>query len=99
MSELFSKQSAEYAKYRPGYPQQLYDFIFNYVKNFDLAWDCATGNGQAAIILAERFKQVIATDISEKDSYTHLHHAKRMDFRALYQLHFQNVVCCADLYR
>lgn len=31
-----------------------------------LAWDCATGNGQAAVELAEKFERVIATDASEK---------------------------------
>ena len=31
-----------------------------------LAWDCATGNGQAAVALAEVFERVIATDASEK---------------------------------
>jgi SAM-dependent methyltransferase len=30
----------------------------------DLAWDCATGNGQAARALARRFTRVIATDAS-----------------------------------
>jgi SAM-dependent methyltransferase len=29
-----------------------------------LAWDCATGNGQAAIAVAEHFARVIATDAS-----------------------------------
>jgi SAM-dependent methyltransferase len=32
----------------------------------DLAWDCATGNGQAAVELAKVFDRVIATDASEK---------------------------------
>jgi ubiquinone/menaquinone biosynthesis C-methylase UbiE len=31
----------------------------------ELAWDCATGNGQAAVELAELFERVIATDASE----------------------------------
>ena len=31
-----------------------------------MAWDCATGNGQAAVELAEVFLRVIATDASEK---------------------------------
>lgn len=31
-----------------------------------MAWDCATGNGQAARILAGHFKKVMATDISQK---------------------------------
>ena len=32
----------------------------------DVAWDCATGNGQAAIGLAGKFKHVVATDASEQ---------------------------------
>lgn len=64
--DLFSKQAAAYAAFRPVYPQALYDFIFNLVKNFDTAWDCATGNGQVATRLAERFKTVYATDISRQ---------------------------------
>jgi SAM-dependent methyltransferase len=32
----------------------------------ELAWDCATGSGQAAVELAEVFQSVIATDASEK---------------------------------
>lgn len=65
MKDLFSQQAAEYAKYRPNYPQTLYDFIFKHVRNFESAWDCATGNGQAAVILAQHFKHVYATDLSE----------------------------------
>ncbi|CRX37929.1 class I SAM-dependent methyltransferase [Estrella lausannensis] len=66
MKDLFSKQAAEYAKYRPGYPRALYDCIFSHVRNFDQAWDCATGNGQAAVELAAKFQSVIATDMSRK---------------------------------
>ena len=32
----------------------------------ELAWDCATGSGQAAVELAEVFERIIATDASEK---------------------------------
>ena len=62
--DLFSKQSDLYAKYRPTYPKELYDYIFSFVKEKNNAWDCATGNGQAAIALADHFKKVFATDIS-----------------------------------
>jgi len=31
-----------------------------------LAWDCATGNGQAARVLSGYFQQVIATDASSQ---------------------------------
>lgn len=63
--DLFSKQASLYAKYRPGYPPSLIDYILAYVKNRDIAWDCATGNGQAAVLLAPYFKNVLATDISQ----------------------------------
>lgn len=65
MKDIFSTRSAEYARFRPGYPPQLFDFLFGLCENFDCAWDCATGNGQIAAALAERFRQVEATDISE----------------------------------
>lgn len=66
MKDNFSGQSANYRKYRPDYPSSLYDYIFCHVKNFDHAWDCATGNGQAARQLARVFKQVEASDISRR---------------------------------
>ena len=62
--DLFSNQSDLYARYRPAYPKELYDYIVSFVREKNIAWDCATGNGQAAVILAEYFKKVIATDIS-----------------------------------
>ena len=62
--DLFSKQSDLYAKYRPTYPKELYDYILSFVKEKNIAWDCATGNGQAAWALADHFKKVIASDIS-----------------------------------
>ena len=62
--DLFSKQSDLYARYRPTYPKELYEYILSFVKEKNIAWDCATGNGQAAIVLADHFKKVIATDIS-----------------------------------
>lgn len=66
MKDNFSTQSSLYAKYRPAYPQELYDFIFMHVDNKQAAWDCGTGNGQAAKQLAMSFEKVFATDISQK---------------------------------
>lgn len=66
MKDNFSTQASIYARFRPGYPSQLFDFLFGLCHNFDCAWDCATGNGQIAGVLAARFRQVEATDISEK---------------------------------
>ena len=64
--DLFSNQAEGYAKYRPVYPQELFDHILKFVTKKNTAWDCATGNGQAAFALAPHFKKVIATDMSEK---------------------------------
>jgi ubiquinone/menaquinone biosynthesis C-methylase UbiE len=66
MKDNFSRQSELYAKYRPAYPQELFDFILNHVIGRDAAWDCGTGNGQTAKELAKYFKEVFATDISQK---------------------------------
>lgn len=63
--DLFSTQADTYARYRPTYPQELYDHIFQFVSNRQSAWDCATGNGQAASILSDYFTTVEATDVSE----------------------------------
>lgn len=62
--DLFSKQADLYARYRPTYPAELYQYILSFVKEKNIAWDCATGNGQAAVVLADHFKKVVATDIS-----------------------------------
>lgn len=64
--DLFSKQAALYAKYRPSYPAALIDYVLSFVDRKQTAWDCATGNGQAALLYADRFEKVFATDISEK---------------------------------
>lgn len=63
--DLFSQQSKVYAKYRPTYPKELFEYIFQFVEARNCAWDCATGNGQAAKVLSGYFTSVEATDISE----------------------------------
>jgi ubiquinone/menaquinone biosynthesis C-methylase UbiE len=62
----FSKQAADYAKFRPRYPKELFRWLGSVAPSTQLAWDCATGNGQAAVEVAEIFRSVIATDASEK---------------------------------
>jgi SAM-dependent methyltransferase len=62
----FSKQAADYAKFRPGYPKELFDCLRSIAPSPPFAWDCGTGNGQAAVGLASVFDRVIATDASEK---------------------------------
>ncbi len=60
----FSGQAREYARFRPRYPRALFEFIAAQAPNGEQALDCATGNGQAAVMLAEFFKKVIALDAS-----------------------------------
>ena len=60
----FSRDSRAYAEFRPRYPAALFAWLAGLVTRHALAWDCATGTGQAAIGLAPHFTRVIATDAS-----------------------------------
>ena len=62
----FSDQAADYTKYRPNYPNELFAYLASLVLARECAWDCGTGSGQAAVALTEFFDRVIATDASEK---------------------------------
>ena len=63
--DRFSTQAADYARYRIAYPAALYDWLLPQVECRERAWDCATGNGQVAAVLADSFVRVDATDLSE----------------------------------
>jgi SAM-dependent methyltransferase len=60
----FSGVAGAYAEFRPRYPEALFDWLAALAPGRALAWDCATGSGQAAVVLAPRFERVIATDAS-----------------------------------
>lgn len=60
----FSKWAREYVRYRPRYPSELFEYLASVAPNHRLAWDCGTGNGQAAIELVCHFAKVVATDAS-----------------------------------
>jgi SAM-dependent methyltransferase len=60
----FSDRAALYAEYRPLYPEALFEFVARLASNHRVALDCGTGNGQAAIGLADHFNRVVATDAS-----------------------------------
>lgn len=64
--DLFSGHAKQYAAFRPVYPPSLYAFIYQFVKQFNIAWDCGTGNGQVARVLADSFRHVHASDISAR---------------------------------
>jgi len=76
----FSRQAADYAKFRPRYPEELFDYLASIAPGRQLAWDCGTGNGQASVGLATVFDRVIATDASEKQISNAQPH-KRVEYR------------------
>lgn len=61
----FSSQSDQYAKYRPTYPAEFFNYLNSIIPRKQNAWDCGTGNGQVAYELAKIFDNVFATDISQ----------------------------------
>jgi SAM-dependent methyltransferase len=80
-ADHFSGLAAEYARFRPHYPTELFAFLASVAPVRGLAWDCGTGSGQAAIGLADHFERVRATDPSAEQ----LAHATRHD-RVTYAL-------------
>jgi hypothetical protein len=60
----FSQLAQGYAAYRPTYPNALFDYLASIAPDRQLAWDCGTGSGQAALALANHFQRVVATDAS-----------------------------------
>ncbi|MEE4174166.1 MAG: class I SAM-dependent methyltransferase [Xanthomonadales bacterium] len=60
----FSGHAEDYARYRPGYPPCLFDWLAGQAPAGNLAWDVGTGNGQVARVLARHLARVHATDAS-----------------------------------
>lgn len=63
-NDHFSALAKDYAHYRPRYPDTLFAALADVAPGHECAWDCATGNGQAAAGLAPYFTRVVATDAS-----------------------------------
>lgn len=78
----FSRQAATYAQSRPTYPVALYDELARLAPSRGLAWDCGTGNGQAAVALAAHFQRVIATEPSEAQLAEAVPHARVVYLRS-----------------
>jgi ubiquinone/menaquinone biosynthesis C-methylase UbiE len=71
----FSGHADRYEAFRPTYPDALFVYLASLCGQHELAWDCATGNGQAAVAIAPYFKQVVATDFSKQQ----IDHARASD--------------------
>ncbi|MBS1912036.1 MAG: class I SAM-dependent methyltransferase [Bacteroidetes bacterium] len=76
----FSRQAGQYALHRPVYPEGLFAFIAEKAPALERAWDCATGNGQAAHGMAGYVREVIATDASS-DQIAHARPHERIRYR------------------
>lgn len=67
-ADHFSKRAGAYAAFRPSYPDALGAYLASVAPTRGpsptLVWDCATGSGQAATMLARHFDRVAATDAS-----------------------------------
>ena len=57
----FSAHAAGYAGARPGYPDELFEWLALQCPRRRLAWDAGCGNGQASVALAGFFEEVYAT--------------------------------------
>jgi SAM-dependent methyltransferase len=62
--DYYSGHAADYRAFRPVYPKELFAHLASVAPARDLAWDCGTGSGQAAVALAAHFARVFATDAS-----------------------------------
>jgi ubiquinone/menaquinone biosynthesis C-methylase UbiE len=62
--DYFSDHAAGYASYRPHYPAAMFNWLAQQCTQQRNAWDCASGNGQAAVALTPYFENIVATDAS-----------------------------------
>jgi hypothetical protein len=62
--DAFSDTAELYARTRPAYPEALIAELAALAPSRRGAWDCGTGNGQAALGLARHFEHVEASDPS-----------------------------------
>jgi len=74
-ADHFSSGASGYATYRPQYPRALFRWLAELCEHHRRAWDCGTGNGQAAVGLARQFDVVIATDPSQAQIAQRMHDA------------------------
>jgi SAM-dependent methyltransferase len=79
-ADHFSGHAGEYAAHRPSYPVGLIEYLASLCPRRQLAWDAGTGSGQAALLVAERFDRVRATDASA-EQIRHAQPHTRVEYR------------------
>ncbi|MEZ4459276.1 MAG: class I SAM-dependent methyltransferase [bacterium] len=73
-NDHFSGHADLYAKARPTYPPEVFAWLRSIAPDGEFALDVGTGNGQAAVMLAEHFTKVVACDPSEPQIKQARHH-------------------------
>ncbi|PSC69007.1 SAM-dependent methyltransferase [Micractinium conductrix] len=71
---LFSSQAAHYARFRPSYPEHIFNHIYDFAKaalgnepglgSRELALDVGCGHGVVALELAKKYSKVVGVDAS-----------------------------------
>jgi SAM-dependent methyltransferase len=86
VGDHFSGHASGYAAYRPTYPPALIAYLARLAPGRSLAWDAGTGNGQVAVLLADHFDRVVATDPSTQQlDHAELH--PRVEYRVGREAH------------
>lgn len=80
--QLFGREAANYARFRPRYPDALFAELAQRAPARDEAWDCGAGSGQAALGLAAHFRHVLASDPDLKQIDAAMPH-ERVTYRHL----------------
>lgn len=80
--DYFSEAAETYAAYRPRYPAALFRWLAAAAPERGCAWDCGTGNGQAATALGDHFTFVVATDPSTSQ-LSHARQHARVQYAAM----------------
>lgn len=78
----FSESASLYASHRPSYPAALFAWLATTTVRHERAWDCGTGNGQAAVAISGHYDDVIATDPSTAQ-LAHAAGADRVHYAAM----------------
>ncbi len=70
-ADHFSGHAADYARFRPAYPETLARYLSDLAPSRTRAWECGCGNGQLSGQLAAYFTEIMATDAStaQMDAY------------------------------
>lgn len=78
----YGEVAANYRNVRPTYPPELPAYLARLTSGHELAVDCGTGSGQAAVLMAAHYDQVIGVDISPEQLANAVQHPKVAYHRA-----------------